>query len=245
LIGGPSFTVSGFSELGSTLSVHCDTVASALSVRGFLNIGGTLSVADAINVAGILSVRNFVRLGTFEIYAGLKRMISTNEYGEGRLHGVWFSDTDISTSDLRLKTNVEPLDRRLDRSSSSSASVLRELRPVAFELKEDPARRTRFGFIAQELERVLPEVVYDEAKSGLSDEPGLKGVIYQDLIAVLTVALQEHQAELDVLRDQVDQLRHSDERKQRTLEHLLDRVAALERIKRPLQDEKAGEIVIA
>jgi len=72
--------------------------------------------------------------------------------------------------------------------------VLRELRPVSFKFKKGPeAKYSRFGFIAQEVQQVLPSMVRDTA-----DGKHL-AVIYQDLIALLTLAHQ-------VLEDKVTTL---------------------------------------
>jgi len=71
--------------------------------------------------------------------------------------------------------------------------VLRELRPVSFNFKDGPeAKYSRYGFIAQELQQVLPGVVRGTGEEHLK-------VVYQDLIALLTLAAQ-------VLQDRVNQL---------------------------------------
>jgi len=95
----------------------------------------------------------------------------------------------------------------LDRSAtvgegSGIAGILRRLRPVAYKAKSRAARHVisspgkqepvRFGFLADELERLVPQVV-----RSFQHQDGLrKGVMYQDLIALLTAALQEQQAHL-------------------------------------------------
>jgi hypothetical protein len=64
-------------------------------------------------------------------------------------------------SDARLKKNVEALDSGLD--------VLSKLRPVSFYWKEDTEqgredKRLQYGFIAQEVQEVLPEVVRERGE---------------------------------------------------------------------------------
>jgi len=61
--------------------------------------------------------------------------------------------------------------------------LLRELRPVSFAFRSGPeAKFARYGFIAQELETVLPDLVRTDKDQ--------KYVVYQDLIAVLTLTSQ-------------------------------------------------------
>ena len=55
----------------------------------------------------------------------------------------------------------------------------------------DSGERMRFGFIAQEVERVLPSLVM--SPDGIEDASATKAVLYQDIIAILTLAVQ-HQA---------------------------------------------------
>merc|ERR1712061_442164 len=70
--------------------------------------------------------------------------------------------------------------------------LLRELRPVSFNLKHGPeAKYLKFGFIAQELETVFPNLV---RTVGQDDT---KAVATQDLVAVLTLAMQALQKELE------------------------------------------------
>jgi hypothetical protein len=79
--------------------------------------------------------------------------------------------------------------------------LLRELRPVSFKLKSGPeAKYLKFGFIAQELETIFPNLVRNVG--GVKDsEEGTKAIASQDLIAVLTLALQSLQKEMEKQRD--------------------------------------------
>ncbi|CAJ1425787.1 unnamed protein product [Effrenium voratum] len=132
---------------------------------------------------------------------GLKRM-SISSTG-GSLHGTWSSESIISASDERLKRRIEPLDRALAaRAQPASISpgppnraeavswLLRELRPVSYYFREGPeAKLARYGFIAQELEKVMPELVRDHKEK--------KHVVYQDLVALLALSSQVQQERLE------------------------------------------------
>merc|ERR1719287_119312 len=85
------------------------------------------------------------------------------------------------------------------REESAVSWVLRELRPVSFrikfmsESKQLATEQLRYGFVAQEVERVAPNLV---VKSEGSGGDGKLSLIYKDLLAVLTLAFQEQQQAL-------------------------------------------------
>jgi len=85
--------------------------------------------------------------------------------------------------------------------ASTVGWVLRELRPVSFNFKDGPeAKYSRYGFVAQELQQVLPGVVRGQGEEHLK-------VAYQDLIALLTLAAQVLQEKVSTLEETVMQLR--------------------------------------
>eukprot|EP00444_Apocalathium_aciculiferum_P054008 CAMPEP_0183601614 /NCGR_PEP_ID=MMETSP0371-20130417/180533_1 /TAXON_ID=268820 /ORGANISM="Peridinium aciculiferum, Strain PAER-2" /LENGTH=237 /DNA_ID=CAMNT_0025813707 /DNA_START=448 /DNA_END=1161 /DNA_ORIENTATION=- len=109
--------------------------------------------------------------------------------------------------------------------------VLRELRPVSFNFKDGPeAKYSRYGFVAQELQQVLPAVVRGEGEEHLK-------VAYQDLIALLTLAAQ-------VLQDRVNQLSDALQKQEASTQTLLEYVKKLDaKIERVLVDKHHEELV--
>ncbi|WP_083206421.1 tail fiber domain-containing protein [Stappia indica] len=93
------------------------------------------------------------------------------------------------TSDRRLKDNVQPLDGALVKIGA--------LKGVTFVWKKEPGIR-RIGLIAQNVERVFPEVVETDA------ETGMKSVAYASLVAPLVEAVKELKADNDTLRSEHD-----------------------------------------
>lgn len=68
---------------------------------------------------------------------------------------------------------------------SQILDIVRELRPVSFRYKHNlESKYSRFGFIAQELESLLPSITHTK------DESGFKLVRFHDLLAVLTLGIQ-------------------------------------------------------
>jgi hypothetical protein len=104
-------------------------------------------------------------------------------------------------SRLRGQTSNEQAIAPASKQDPPIGWLLRELRPVSFKLKSGPeAKYLKFGFIAQELETVFPNLVRNIGGEAGSEE-GTKAIATQDLIAVLTLALQSLQKELDKQRE--------------------------------------------
>lgn len=93
----------------------------------------------------------------------------------------------VTYSDERLKTDVAPIEGGL--------KTVNALRAVNFTWKKDGSKD--FGFMAQELKRVVPQAVHG------SDE-GLYGVDYGRLSAILVSAIQEQSAQIASLKKQLE-----------------------------------------
>ncbi len=91
-----------------------------------------------------------------------------------------------TASDQRLKQDVVQLD------ASSTLAGIAGLRPVQFYWKPDTNRGTaqQFGLIAQEVQRVFPNLVSTSSPTALTPD-GTLTVDYPGLIAPLIVAVQE------------------------------------------------------
>lgn len=96
-----------------------------------------------------------------------------------------------SRSDIRLKKDVKDLDKEMN-----AVETLSKLRPVTYHwIDERLPKNLRYGFIAQEVEKVLPELV----EVG-TDSLQTLGVNYIDIIPMLTQAIQEQQKEIESLK---------------------------------------------
>ncbi len=119
-----------------------------------------------------------------------------NSYNLGnagaRWYNVYASNSFIQGSDRRLKTNIKALNYGLK-------EVL-ALQPVSYNWKEKPTTGHKIGLIAQDVRKVVPEVVIgDEAKEKL-------GMNYAELIPVLINAIKEQQKEIADLKKAVQKL---------------------------------------
>jgi hypothetical protein len=104
--------------------------------------------------------------------------------GDVLVSGVITSTDYNCSSDINLKENIQPIENPIDK-------VL-NITGVSFDWKEDG--RSSMGVIAQEVERVLPELV-----SG-SDT---KTVNYNGLIGLLIEVVKEQQREINTLKEKI------------------------------------------
>lgn len=99
----------------------------------------------------------------------------------------------LTRSDKTTKENI------LDLSQEHVEDVFDKLRPVEFTWKKAPTKGKQFGFIAQELEEIVPEVVRQ-------DGSGLKGVMYERFVPFLTKMVQVQQQKIVELEERLDEL---------------------------------------
>jgi len=100
-------------------------------------------------------------------------------------------------SDERLKENIVDLE--------TGISEVMSLKPRRFDWKEGEGSDTKnvAGFVAQEVETVLPDLVGDFKHDDLDDA---KSVKMGDMIPTLVKAIQEQQAVIEDLKSRIDQM---------------------------------------
>jgi hypothetical protein len=106
-------------------------------------------------------------------------------------------------SDIRLKEEIEPLQNSLEK--------LMQINGVSFRWKDLPEvvghpGKKDFGIIAQEVEKVFPEVIHQSAHESPDGDP-YKTVAYDKLVPVLLEAIKEQQKQIDELREEIKQIR--------------------------------------
>ena len=95
----------------------------------------------------------------------------------------------INTSDARLKSNIMDLGYGLE--------TILKLHPVSFTWKDDSKKTLRLGLIAQDVQKVIEEVVdmgTDAAKT--------LGINYSEIVPVLIKGMQEQQKQIEDLKEQ-------------------------------------------
>ncbi len=112
----------------------------------------------------------------------------------------WVTSGAWSGSDIRWKKDITPLPLQ------GSLDKVIKLNPVSFNWRTDEFPNLRFssstqiGFIAQDVEKIIPEVV-------TTDNNGYKGMSYERITPVLTAAIQEQQKQIEELKSEIKELK--------------------------------------
>ncbi len=183
---------------GSGGNFYIGTASSGKSLA-FLTGGNTVGTAIATNNERmrIDGTSGNIGIGTISpsyklTVAGIVAPTADNVYSLGAPGLRWsavYAGSLITISDKRFKTNIKRLNYGLK-------EVL-ALKPVSYNLKDNPNNNHQLGLIAQEVKKIIPEVVNgDELKGRL-------GMNYIELVPVLINAIKEQQKQIDVLKKQV------------------------------------------
>ena len=99
------------------------------------------------------------------------------------------------TSDARYKKNIENIGDALD--------DINKLNPVSYLLlNQESADRKSYGFIAQELKDIFPEVVVEP-----SDDNDMYGINYTSIIPLLTKSIQELTKKIELQQIEINYLK--------------------------------------
>ena len=145
------------------------------------NNGSTTFGTSAIVQANTVYLPTNYRLGIGEAFPG--HPIELGSGARCTSTGVW-----VQGSDIAYKENIQPISYGLE--------TILAMRPTQYHYKASGEHS--IGFIAQEMENIIPEVV--------SGEEGKKGIGYGLLTAVLVKAIQEQQSEISELKALVKSL---------------------------------------
>ncbi len=125
-----------------------------------------------------------------------------------RWGSVWAIDGTINTSDLRSKKNI--------RNMEYGIKSIMQMRPVKFNWLNSANQEDKLGVIAQEMKKIVPEVVRDyeyrvNEQTGKEEKvpAALMGVMYSDLIPVLIKGIQEQQQMINELQDRLAKLENT------------------------------------
>lgn len=130
-------------------------------------------------------------------YNGSGQMIFRNSGGTNRFYfdnsGNFTAGGNVTAySDIRLKKDIVTIDSPIEK--------IKQMRGVYY--KEIETNRARTGVIAQELEKVLPEVVFDSQDTDptTGETTMTKTVDYGNMVGLLIEAIKEQQDEIERLR---------------------------------------------
>jgi hypothetical protein len=155
-----------------------------VGTTSFSNSGGGVALASGASGENLKSSATSTGAwGHYGLYNGNGRvgLISTNGTGT----------TYATSSDYRLKENIAPM--------TGALATVAQLKPCTYTWKADGAAGQ--GFIAHELQAVLPDAVVGEKDAvDVDGNPEYQGIDTSFLVATLTAAIQELKAEFDAYK---------------------------------------------
>ena len=178
---------------GTLLAVGTDTPTNGGSAASWITINGTTAGSYSGGLA-------FAYNSAAKVYQFFD---NNNFYVQNGALGVYLArdaSSWSSVSDERLKNITSNIDNAVEK--------LMTLRTVNFSWKSDNTNKENLGLIAQDVEKVFPQVI-DKTKLSIginsnTDNNEYLGVRYQDLVPVLIAAIQELKAEIDELKSLIN-----------------------------------------
>ena len=204
---------SGYSETGSDKLYIDNSNTSTPLIYGnfatdYLGVNGLLSV-NSNNLA--LSVSPGAGVDPINyIYQGVAGSSNTKDYAVAIYDPLWVSGSVwavsyLTTSDKRFKKNIVPISNALGKISQIDGvyfewndNMLKVKNNEEPEIKRDTSKQ--IGFIAQDIEKVFPEMVS-------TDGSGYKSVDYSKMSAVLLEAVKEQQQQIDMLIKEIETMK--------------------------------------
>lgn len=183
----------GLSQDGHVIFNGSDTWMRTSGATGWYNTtyGGGISMEDA----------TWVRIyGSKAFY-----VLSTANDSIRTSGGIYASGNITAYSDVRIKDNIEVIDSALDK--------VCQVRGVTYTRTDlDDKNKKYTGVIAQELQKVLPEAVYENTVDVDDDLETFKdgkrlSVAYGNVVGLLIEAIKEERLEREKLNNEVDSIK--------------------------------------
>lgn len=157
-----------------------DMTNSVMTIANGGNVGiGTTNPTYKLDVNGT---------GRFRVIGSGSYHMPLNVTSDGTLT--------TATSDRHLKTNIKPIKDGLE--------MILNLEGVRFNWKEDSQNEQRIGLIAQDVEKVIPELTF------INPTDGNMGIYYAELTAVLIEAVKTQQESINRLKEQIEELKNKE-----------------------------------
>jgi len=195
----------------SGTTTHHFEVSNGLTTGTTFGIGDTELITDGnnqtqFNCSLLPYADNVLYLGNTNSNRGISQIYNT----------VYSVNGTIQTSDENLKSDVKPLNYGIDE--------IMKLKPVSYYWKEEKInslvvpqneKQLKLGLIAQEVEKIIPEVVYSESWMQKSEEEQgvfvkrkseLLGMNYEELLPLLVKAKQQQNEEINALKKETEEL---------------------------------------
>jgi hypothetical protein len=194
LVGATSATAGSVTYKNLIASLSNSTTSATIGIQypGVTTFGLSADSGSNFTIAQDGTLRLRIAAGGEVYIAGATDQGAYNLQCNGT--GVWGAGAYVNGSDSRIKEDIAPI--------SSSLDVVAKLNPVTYRYKESWSKdqSIQTGFIAQELLTALEDEVYVEGVVQQGGSEGYYSVAYQNIIPILTKAIQELHAEMESLK---------------------------------------------
>lgn len=206
------YNIGVYGDASSTLG---STSVSGLSWGGYFKADVPGGGGTSGSAVGVYSEVGSGAVSNIAVYGKVNSYNTGNlaAYFDGDVYTIGGTNSGtgyLVTSDGNFKTNVEDI--------NSPTEILKQLKPKSYYYDTTMNNglhfnsKKQFGFIAQDLEQVVPNLVYNVTKPADLDSAGEvvraalthKAVNYDGFIALLTAAMQSQQTRVDSLKDLLD-----------------------------------------
>ena len=203
-------TTSGTITLGTQLALVANNygrglfgVYASTRYQHVWSMGTAYKTSDdgtsAGNMYGLTYTHTNVGTGTNQSISGLSHQLQHRQNGVLNCAfgtGIWTSGNVTAYSDIAVKTNLVRIPNALEKVCSINGYTYERTDYVKdLEDPEAPDVLRQAGVVAQEIEKVLPEVV--------SGKDGNKAVAYGNIVALLIESIKELKDEVDELKKQL------------------------------------------
>jgi len=162
------------------------------SFSNVLFTGASAKTNIGLNGIQVRGSKGFVALG--DVVPGTANAVA-QVWGNAQVFGTLTSNTNQTFSDKNLKDNITPI--------SSALDTVLKLEPVSFNWKPDIRGvdlETRYGFIAQDIQEVLPSIVKEGEHLTLE---------HNNIISINTAAIKELVDEINELKEEIKTLKEN------------------------------------
>lgn len=145
-----------------------------------------------INIGASGGINSDYNFSDFAFYP-----VASNNKDLGRNGNFWrnlYFVNAFTPSDMTLKTNITD--------NTYGLNTVLAIKTYEYEYKDDKAQKKHLGVMAQELDKILPNLVAEKKKEG-----DKLAVNYLELIPVLVKAIQDQNAEIESLKNEIQVLK--------------------------------------
>jgi hypothetical protein len=124
------------------------------------------------------------------LYVDGTTVFTSNVYARQNVeidHDIIIHGNTIQDSDIRIKYDLRPIESALDK--------IEKLTGYTYQKLHQPTRQT--GLVAQEVQQVLPEAVYEQ-------EDGILGLAYGNLMGLMVEGIKELRQELREIKSKIN-----------------------------------------